>query len=182
MTSPSFEQIEPPAASLSKLRLPLYHKTAMIASGQAHVPQTHLGQRPWLILHDDVKGKLATDRSPIVVALGRNTPSRQAPCFFGGETEYPKHSQPPRAPAAGPGAGRHARRARLLTPAPWTRKRRCPRQMARHSCGVRAARERDGGQGGESLGSSQLSSSGAEARDGGERAWVVLDLSFAATC
>jgi len=166
---------------------------------QAHVAQTHQGQRqspvPWLILHDDGDTRLATERrragrrqrqrwhSIARQLLLRCARTEHPKHLFPGETEYPKQSQPPpRAPAAGPGAGRHARRARLLTPAPWTRKRRCPRQMARHSCGVRAARERDGGQGGESLGSSQLSSSGAEARDGGERAWVVLDLSFAATC
>ena len=149
MTSPSFEQIEPPPApSLSKLQLPLYHKTAMIASGQASPRSSDpsgagRGNPPSLGLYcttTETQGWLpnaagpggARDkdgtRSPAnycCVALGRSTPST----FFSGETEYPKHSQPPpRAPAAGPGAARHGTRGALAwsLARPWTRRGKQP--------------------------------------------------------
>ena len=103
MTSPSFEQIEPPPApSLSKLQLPLYHKTAMIASGQASPrssdpsgaeaiprPLAYTARRrrhkagyrtpPGLAAPET---KMALDRPPIIVAL-RSDGAPQAPFSWG---------------------------------------------------------------------------------------------------
>ena len=191
MTSPSFEQIEPPAASLSKLRLPLYHKTAMIASGQASPRSSDpsgagRGNPPSLGLYcttTETQGWLpnaagpggARDkdgtRSPAnycCVALGRSTPST----FFLGRPNTPSarnhHRAHPRPDPERHGTARAARSpGRLLAPGPGEES--SPRQTN----GTGGGAWRDG------LGSSQLSSSGAETtRDGGERDRIELSLSL----
>jgi len=144
MTSPSFEQIEPPAASLSKLRLPLYHKTAMIASGQASPrssdpsgaeaiprPLAYTARRrrhkagyrtpPGRAAPET---KMALDRPPIIVAL-RSDGAPQAPFSWG--DRIPQALATTTARTRGrtrSGTARHARRARLVACSPLDQERK----------------------------------------------------------